>query len=55
MREILEETGLRVKSETVLDVFDSIVTDADGKTQYHYVLMDYSVRSTEASCAPPAM
>ena len=40
-REIEEETGLKVKSETVLDVFDSIVTDADGKTQYHYVLIDY--------------
>jgi 8-oxo-dGTP diphosphatase len=25
----------------VLDVFDSIVIDADGKTQYHYVLVDY--------------
>jgi ADP-ribose pyrophosphatase YjhB (NUDIX family) len=40
-REIQEETGLQVKSEEVLDVFDSIVTDADGKTQYHYVLVDY--------------
>jgi ADP-ribose pyrophosphatase YjhB (NUDIX family) len=40
-REIEEETGLHVKSEEVLDVFDSIVTDAAGKTQYHYVLVDY--------------
>jgi ADP-ribose pyrophosphatase YjhB (NUDIX family) len=40
-REIEEETGLTVKSEEVLDVFDSIVIDADGKTQYHYVLVDY--------------
>jgi ADP-ribose pyrophosphatase YjhB (NUDIX family) len=40
-REIEEETGLRVKSEEVLDVFDSIVTDSGGKTQYHYVLVDY--------------
>jgi ADP-ribose pyrophosphatase YjhB (NUDIX family) len=40
-REIAEETGLQVKSEAVLDVFDSIVTDAAGKTQYHYVLVDY--------------
>jgi len=40
-REIEEETGLKVKSEEVLDVFDSIVIDADGKTQYHYVLVDY--------------
>ena len=40
-REIEEETGLQVKSEVVLDVFDSIVTDPAGKTQYHYVLVDY--------------
>jgi len=40
-REIEEETGLKVKPLDVLDVFDSIVTDADGKTQYHYVLIDY--------------
>ena len=40
-REIAEETGLQVKSEAVLNVFDSIVTDPAGKTQYHYVLVDY--------------
>jgi ADP-ribose pyrophosphatase YjhB (NUDIX family) len=40
-REIAEETGLQVTSGAVLDVFDSIVTDPDGKTQYHYVLVDY--------------
>ena len=40
-REIAEETGLRVTPVEVLDVFDSIVPDAQGKTQYHYVLVDY--------------
>ena len=40
-REIEEETGLRIKPGEVLDVFDSIVTDAQGRTQYHYVLVDY--------------
>jgi ADP-ribose pyrophosphatase YjhB (NUDIX family) len=40
-REIEEETGLRVKSERVLDVFDSIVSDSTGKIQYHYALIDY--------------
>ena len=28
----------------VLDVFDSIFTDAQGRTQYHYVLIDYLCR-----------
>ena len=40
-REALEETGLRVEAKEVLEVFDSIFTDTDGRTQYHYVLIDY--------------
>jgi 8-oxo-dGTP diphosphatase len=40
-REALEETGLEVTPGEVLDVFDSIFTDAQGRTQYHYVLIDY--------------
>jgi ADP-ribose pyrophosphatase YjhB (NUDIX family) len=40
-REALEETGVEVAPREVLDVFDSIFTDAQGRTQYHYVLIDY--------------
>src|SRR5512140_2857135 len=40
-REVLEETGLEVEVDEVLDVFDSIFPDAEGRTQYHYVLIDY--------------
>ena len=40
-REVEEETGLKVEAAEVLDVFDSIFTDPEGKTQYHYVLIDY--------------
>jgi 8-oxo-dGTP diphosphatase len=40
-REVLEETGLVVKAGEVLDVFDSIHRDPDGRTQYHYVLVDF--------------
>ena len=43
-REALEETGLQVDVGEVLDVFDSIFTDADGRTQYHYVLIDFLCR-----------
>ena len=50
-REVREETGLEVEVGEVLDVFDSIFPDADGRTQYHYVLIDYrcTVRSGEAT------
>ena len=40
-REVFEETGLDVEPGEVLDVFDSIFTDTLGRTQYHYVLIDY--------------
>jgi 8-oxo-dGTP diphosphatase len=40
-REALEETGLSVDVGEVLEVFDSIFPDADGRTQYHYVLIDF--------------
>jgi ADP-ribose pyrophosphatase YjhB (NUDIX family) len=43
-REALEETGLQVEAGEVLDVFDSIFTDPDGRTQYHYVLIDFLCR-----------
>jgi 8-oxo-dGTP diphosphatase len=40
-REAKEETGLDVVPLEVLDVYDRIVADADGRTRYHYVLIDY--------------
>lgn len=40
-REVREETGLDVEVGAVLDVFDSIFPDGEGRTQYHYVLIDY--------------
>jgi len=40
-REVLEETGLEVEPGDVLDLFDSIFRDEQGRTQYHYVLIDY--------------
>jgi len=44
-REALEETGLQVEAGEVLDVFDRIFTDDDGRTQYHYVLIDFLCRT----------
>ncbi len=43
-REALEETGLTVEPGEVLEVFDRIVPDAAGRTQYHYVLVDFLCR-----------
>ena len=40
-REALEETGLVVAAEELLDVFDRILPGDDGRLRYHYVLVDF--------------
>ncbi len=41
IREVLEETGLRVKPVEIAAVFQRIMPDAEGRTEYHYVIVDY--------------
>jgi ADP-ribose pyrophosphatase YjhB (NUDIX family) len=40
-REVLEETGLVVDVGPLIDVLDRVHTHADGRVEYHYVLVDY--------------
>src|SRR5260370_29429794 len=40
-REMLEETGLRVRCTRQFEVFQRIMRDARGRAEYHYVLIDY--------------
>jgi 8-oxo-dGTP diphosphatase len=40
-REILEETGLHVEPMRRFDIFERIMRDAQGKAEYHYLLVDY--------------
>lgn len=40
-REMLEETGLEVRVGPVVEVFDRITHDGDGRVLYHFVLVDY--------------
>src|SRR5579872_2201283 len=44
VREVLEETGLQIEAGELLGVFDRIVRDADERTLYHYVLIDFLCR-----------
>jgi ADP-ribose pyrophosphatase YjhB (NUDIX family) len=43
-REVLEETGLSVDVGPIVDVFDRILLDDEGRVQYHFVLIDYVCR-----------
>jgi len=44
VREVLEETGLRVEVDELLGVYDRILRDSDERTRYHYVLIDFLCR-----------
>lgn len=50
-REIREETGLEVDVMSLFEVFESIVPDADGRAEYHYVLIDYLCRPKSGTLA----
>lgn len=41
VREVLEETGLRVRVEGLLDVQTDLHWDSGSRLEYHYVLVDY--------------
>jgi 8-oxo-dGTP diphosphatase len=45
-REVLEETGLTVDTVSVAEIFERIMPDAEGRPEYHYVLIDYLCRIT---------
>src|SRR5579863_2258042 len=43
-REVREETGLQVELLSRFDIFERIMRDAEGRAEYHYVLVDYICR-----------
>lgn len=52
-REILEETGLVVRVDKIVEVLDRIIRDEQGRVRYHYVLADY-LCSVEGGRLQPA-
>jgi len=44
VREAGEETGLTVEPGELLGVYDRILSDAERRVQYHYVLIDFLCR-----------
>ena len=43
-REVMEETALDVDPYAMFEIFERIIPDAEGKPEYHYVLIDYLCR-----------
>jgi mutator protein MutT len=51
-REVLEETGLEIEPLRVVEVFERIMRDAEGRPEYHYVLIDYLCRAVSGEVRP---
>lgn len=45
-REVREETGLEVAPLAVVELFERITPDSEGRAAYHFVLVDYLCRVT---------
>ena len=56
-REVLEETGLEIEVVDVVEAFDRISRDSEGRVRYHYVLVDFLCRPTGGAlaCATDAL
>jgi ADP-ribose pyrophosphatase len=46
-REVLEETGLKIKAGEVIYTFDAILHDETGRVQYHYVILDLKAEALD--------
>ena len=40
-REVLEETGLKIRPTQRFEIFERIMRDGQGRVEYHFVLADY--------------
>lgn len=52
IREVFEETGLRVETDSLATVFERIMPDAADRCEYHYVLVDFYCRITGGDLQP---
>ena len=44
IREVKEETNLEVEQPKLIDVVNNITVDENGKTKYHFAIVDYFVK-----------
>jgi 8-oxo-dGTP diphosphatase len=56
-REVREETGLVIETVDVVEAFDRIARDPDGRVRFHYVLVDFlcRVKGGALACASDAL
>jgi ADP-ribose pyrophosphatase YjhB (NUDIX family) len=52
VREVFEETGVRVCPVEIVATLDRIVRDEDGKVRFHYVLVEWLCRAEDGDSMP---
>jgi 8-oxo-dGTP diphosphatase len=48
-RELSEETGIRVRVVDLIEVFERVFRDEEGKVRYHFVILDYLCEARSGS------
>jgi 8-oxo-dGTP diphosphatase len=51
-REVREETGLEVSVGDLVVTLDRVIRDAEGKIEYHYILLDFVCDTKEGTPRP---
>ena len=51
-RELLEETGVEVRVGELIEVFERINLDGNGKARYHFVVLDYLCEAVSGEARP---
>lgn len=51
-REILEETGVRIRAQEPIFTFDVVERDAEGRVRFHYVIVDMQAEFVGGSVCP---
>jgi len=52
VREVAEETGLKIEPIAVLKTFDRIERDPENRVRFHYILIDFLCRVVGAAKTP---
>ncbi|MEM2109863.1 MAG: NUDIX hydrolase [Candidatus Odinarchaeota archaeon] len=52
VREVMEETNLKITIGDVAAVFDYIEQDSKGKIRFHYVIIDFFANNVEGAAKP---
>ncbi len=52
LREVREECGIEIDVADVVEIVERMVRDANGRIQYHYIIVDYLARWLSGDLAP---